>query len=267
MEKAGFFLAPETLAWRPPWPRGAKTAVLLGSGLGSGLLAALQVRGSVSYADIPSYPLGTVPGHPGTLAATGDLLLFAGRLHLYEGHPPKDLAAPVALACSLGATRLVQFSAVGGIHPEMRPGTLVGVSDHLNLTGRSPLEGAPKEGHDPFIPGFFHSRPGLLAGRRAAAATGQRWREGVYAQALGPQLETPAEITALERAGASVVGMSTVPEAIAAAFLGMEHLAVGVVTNAAPMRPDEGHAEVLAAAAETAKRLPAFLEALLEGWE
>ena len=267
LEKVAFFLASETLEWRPPWAPGAKTAVLLGSGLGDALLAALAPTNSVPYAEIPGLPVGTVKGHPGLLAATNDLLILAGRLHLYEGHPPRDLAAPVALAKHLGAQRLIQFSAVGGIHPEMRPGTLVGITDHLNLTGRSPLEGAPKAGLDPFVPGLFHSRAGLLAGRLAAAATNLRWREGVYAQAAGPQLETPAEITALERLGASVVGMSTVPEAIAAAFLGLEQLAVGVVTNSAPMGLGEGHLDVLAAAAKTAGELPAFLAALLEAWE
>lgn len=268
MPGPGLFLAEATAGWKPPWDGTPGLAVVAGSGLGSGLLAAAAVE--VPYSEIPGFPEPSVPGHPGAVGwlpeSAGGVLLFAGRFHLYEGVEPQETAAPVALAAALGAPRLVQLSAVGGIHPEMSRGTWVGVVDHIGLTGRSPLEGATAAGADPFIPGRFHSTPARLAARRAATDLDLAWREGIYGQAPGPQLETPAEIEAMRRLGADVVGMSTVPEAVAAGYLGLEHLAMGLVTNTAPMEAGEGHDDVLALADGARRALPGFLEALAGHW-
>ncbi len=225
----------------------------------------------VPYSSIPFLPPVTVPGHPGLLLQDDwdgvRVALMAGRFHLYEGLLPREAAMTAILAKLLGAKKLIQFAAVGQVHPAMPPGTLVGINDHINLTGRSPLEKVSVRGGNPFVPGAFHSEVGRLAGRVAAKNKGVLWREGVYAQMPGPQLETASEVEMVRRLGGDIVGMSTVPEAIAAAYLGLEHLGMGAVTNIAPMPPgSDSHKDVLRVAERIQEQVPKFLHSLVKIW-
>lgn len=207
--------------------------------LGTGLLSVADLLGAgpaVPVADLPGFVAFGGPGHRSgaALAQVGGraVLLYLGRSHLYEGREPAAVVHPVRAALAAGCDTVVLTSAVGGIRPGLDPGDVVVVSDHLNLTGRSPLAGlAPNHpAGSPFVDLSGTWSPRLAARARAA---GPDLPEGVYAQMAGPQFETPAEIAMLARLGADVVGMSTVPEAIAARHLGAQVLGLAVVTNPA----------------------------------
>jgi purine-nucleoside phosphorylase len=222
----------EQLGDRPP-----ALALILGSGLGSLIDAFDEVR-RVPYSEIPHLPTSSVRGHAGVLAAGRlegvDLIAFAGRFHLYEGHSAHEAAFPVRLAHALGARTLFVSNAAGGIRRSFRPGDLMVIRDQINLTGRSPLTGPQQpdwprfrhtyDAYDPILAALL-----LDAGRRARV----RVVEGVYAGLAGPSYETPAEIRMLERLGADAVAMSIIHEVIAARALGMRVAGISCITNAA----------------------------------
>jgi purine-nucleoside phosphorylase len=249
-----------------------QVALVLGSGLG-GLADDLDApgpRAEVRYGDVPGFHASAVQGHPGRLllGALGGtpVLVLQGRFHYYEGHAMESVALPVRLARALGCHTVVLTNAAGGLDPAHRPGDLMLITDHLNLVGANPLRG-------PNPPGLFggprfldQSRPYdpdcCEAVRRAAAALGQRaLREGVYAGVAGPTYETPAETRMLRLLGAHAVGMSTVPEAIAAAHAGLRVVGVSNITNAACGSADQpvSHDEVMAMSAQGADKLRALL--------
>ena len=242
-----------------------QVAIVLGSGLGA---VAEQVRNAVRipYADIPGFPQPGAPGHKGELVS-GTLegvpvLVQSGRFHLYEGHPPAVAALPVRVFARLGVHTLFVTNAAGGIRRTFRPPTLMLMGDHLNLMFRNPLEGAVAEGEQRF-PDM--SDPYDRALRALARDVARHARivleEGVYAAVLGPSFETPAEIRMLERLGADAVGMSTVPEVIAARARGIRCLGFSSITNvaaglsAAPL----SHEEVLAAGRQVADQLATLI--------
>ncbi len=247
--------------------RRPEVAIVLGSGLGF-LGEQLEQAVRVPYAKIPGFPLPTVQGHAGELIA-GTLegravLAQSGRFHLYEGHDPVLAALPVRVFHGLGVRTLLLTNAAGGIRRTFAPGTLMLLSDHLNLMGRNPLAGPVAEGDQRFTDMTEPYDPGLRAlARRVAAAAGLRLEEGVYAAVLGPSYETKAEIRMLDRLGADAVGMSTVPEVIAARARGMRCLAVSTITNAAAGLGGAAlaHQEVL----EVAERVKGDLAALVRG--
>jgi purine-nucleoside phosphorylase len=217
-------------SWRP------KVGIVIGSGLG-GLADALEVRTVVPYreADLPE---PGVAGHRGEFLA-GMLegvavVLQRGRLHLYEGHAPEVVVRPVRLMAGAGIDTLIVTNAAGGIRTSMRPPTLMLITDHLNLTGRSPLVGPERDG-EPRFPDMSQAYDPELrtAARQVAGGVGITLHEGVYAGLLGPSFETPAEIRMLERLGADAVGMSTVLEVIAARARGIRVLGVSTITNLA----------------------------------
>ncbi|MBX6332101.1 MAG: purine-nucleoside phosphorylase [Gemmatimonadaceae bacterium] len=235
-----------------------RTALILGSGLGD-LVHYIEDPVQVPYRELPGFPPSAVAGHAGRVVAGrlagAQVLAFAGRVHLYEGHAAATVALPVRLAHAVGARVLVVSNAAGGIRRTLRPGDLMLIRDHINLTGRNPLVGPVRDGETRF-PDMSapYDAELLLLLREAALAVGVPVVEGVYVAVLGPSYETPAEIRMLERLGADAVGMSTVPEVIAARALGMRVAGVSCITNpaagiaAAPL----SHADVLATSARVA---------------
>ena len=210
-------------------------AVVLGSGLGH-LSESVEDSVSIPFDEIPGFPRTGVAGHEGRYLAGrlggGNVLLQAGRYHVYEGHPGEVVAAPVRLAAALGVRFLFLTNAAGGVDPNLEPGAVVLLRDHLNLMFRSPLIGpvAPGETRFPDMSEPYDRELRALAlevGRKEGIAL----TEGVYAAVTGPTYETAAEIRMLGRLGADVVGMSTVPEVLVARALGLRCLALSMVTN------------------------------------
>ena len=207
-----------------------------GTGLG-GLAAALADRKEMAASDIPGFPRSTAPSHAGALVlghiAGRPTLLLSGRLHLFEGHSPRDVAFGVRLLAGLGVRVLALTNAAGALDPHFAAGGLMRVTDHINLTGRNPLVGPNDDGAGPRFPDMsqaYSRRLGEIADAKALEL-GLRLERGVYAGVLGPCLETPAETRMLRLLGADAVGMSTVTEVIAARHLGLEVLVVSCLTN------------------------------------
>ena len=214
--------------------------LVLGSGLGH--LAASVDGASIDYADLPGFPRAGVSGHQPRLVV-GDLegvrvAAFGGRAHYYEQGDAAAMRRPLEVLRALGATSLILTNAAGSFRPDMPPGELMLITDHINFSGRNPLIGEPTDARfvnmtDAYDPGL---RRALAA---AAAAEAVALREGVYAWYSGPSFETPAEIRALRLLGADAVGMSTVPEVILARFLGLKVAAISTITNMAAGLSDE----------------------------
>jgi purine-nucleoside phosphorylase len=245
--------------------------VVLGSGLGA-FADALIHSTRIPYKQIPGLPESTVVGHQGefvvgTLGANGagitDVAVMSGRFHLYEGYTARQVTSGVRLFHELGVQRIVMTNAAGGINPEYASGALVAISDHINLQGTNPLVGANDSDLGPRFPDMTeaYSRWMRTIAIEIAGALGIRLHEGVYAAVLGPSYETPAEIRYLKAIGADLVGMSTIPEVIAANYFGMEVLAISCVTNLAAGLSGEklNHDEVL----ETGRRISGTLIKLL----
>ena len=207
-----------------------------GTGLG-GINAALAERQEMPTSDIPGFPRSTAPSHAGTLAlghvAGRPTLLLSGRLHLYEGHSPRDVAFGVRLLAGLGVRVLALTNAAGALDPHFAAGGLMRVTDHINLTGRNPLVGPNDDGAGPRFPDMsqaYSRRLGAVADAKALEL-GLRLERGVYAGVLGPCLETPAETRMLRLLGADAVGMSTVLEVIAARHRGLKVLGLAAISN------------------------------------
>lgn len=225
--------------------------IVLGSGL-SGLVKRIENQRFVPYADLPGFATPTVPGHLGRLIsgtlAGREVLALAGRFHVYEGHPAAMTAFPVRVLHALGATTLLLSNAAGGIRRSMKPGDLMIIRDHVNLTWQNPLIGPVVPGDerfpdmsDPWDPDLRR----LLA--ECARDAGVSVTEGVYFGLSGPSYETPAEVRMLVRLGADAVGMSTVHEVIVARAIGMRVAGMSCITNLAAGLSDEpiSHADVL----------------------
>jgi len=218
-----------------------------------------------------------VEGHAGRLVL-GNLAGVAvacmqGRVHLYEGHDAADLALPIRALRLAGCDILVLTNAAGSLNAEFLPGSLMMLTDHINMTGANPLIGANDERFGPRFPDMTVAYDRELRRSLAASATalGVTLHEGVYVALLGPNFETPAEIRALRTLGADAVGMSTVPECLVARHCGMRVAAISTLTNLAAGMTDEelSHEQSLAVGAEAAKDLgrllPTFLESLSPG--
>lgn len=246
--------------------RRPEVAVVLGSGLGHLADRATDVV-KIGYDRIPGFPLPTVQGHAGMLVAGQlggrEVILQSGRFHMYEGHPAATSALPVRVFGELGVGTIILTNAAGGIRRSFTPGTLMLISDHLNLTGRNALEGDALAGEERFPDMSVAYDADLRAlARNVAGERGVTLAEGVYAGLLGPNYETPAEIRMLETLGADAVGMSTVIEVIAARARGMRCLGISTITNLAAGVSSHvlSHAEVM----ETAHRVQQQLGGLVE---
>jgi len=233
-----------------------------------------QAEKRIRYSSIPHFPRPTVAGHGGTLHlgrwGKASVAVLEGRMHLYEGYSPAEVAFPVRVLALSGAETLIFTCAAGGIAPQAAPGTFMLFSDHLNFQGVSPLAGPHDERWGARFVELGRAYDALLQrrARKACSDLGLDFFQGVYAAVLGPNYETPSEIRALRRAGADAVGMSTVPEVLAARQSGVRVLAVAVITNrAAGLSPRPlSHEEVLKVGRLAARDLGRFLEALLRDW-
>jgi purine-nucleoside phosphorylase len=243
----------------------SKIGVILGSGLGS-FAHTLEKRKETPYSDIPGWPVSTAIGHAGKLVTgwLGDteLIVAAGRAHLYEGYTAQQVAYPIREMMYRGMRSLVVTNAAGGINLGYKPGDLVLISDHINLMGVNPLTGPNDASFGPRFPDMSeaYSREYREIARQAGVL-----KEGVYAAVPGPSYETPAEIRYLRTIGADLVGMSTVPEVIAANHMGIKVLGISCVTNmAAGILPQKlSHAEVMETGDRVKDTLAALLRAIL----
>lgn len=219
-------------------PAKPKAGIVLGSGLG---VFAEKIENPlvVPYADIPRFPQTSVAGHDGKLILGQtegvDVAVFQGRFHRYEGHPLEDVVLPVRVLSLLGAEHLILTNASGGINESYRPGDLVAITDHINMTGGNPLAGPNMDELGERFPDMTQAYDLELREILASAAQklGVDLKSGVYAGVLGPTYETPAEIGMLKIIGGDLVGMSTVPEAIAANHAGLRVAGISCVTNMA----------------------------------
>jgi purine-nucleoside phosphorylase len=270
-------------AIRSVTPLTPQVAVVTGSGL-AGLADEVQDAVSISYAEIPHFPVSTVEGHPGELVM-GHLegvpaIVQRGRVHFYEGYSMQAITLPVRVMHELGATTLVITNAAGGLNPVFSAGDIMIIRDHLNLTGMfgfNPLRGPNDPDLGPRFPvmaGAYSSRLRRIA-RQVAEYLGYEIRSGVYAGLAGPTFETPAELRFVRMIGADAVGMSTTPEVTVARHGGMEVVGFSLISNMA--LPDEieaqvetsgtevveVHDEVLEAGQRAAPRLTAIIRGIL----
>ncbi|GAC1624704.1 MAG: purine-nucleoside phosphorylase [Chloroflexota bacterium] len=249
-----------------------RVALVLGSGLGA-LADEMSSRIEISYRDIPNFPRSTAPGHAGKLVtgtlAGQDVMAMVGRVHLYEGYGPSEVAFGVRVMRAVGARELVITNAAGGINLSYEPGFLMLISDHINLTGVNPLVGPndPTLGKRfPDMSEAYSLRLRALA-RESARVSSVDLVEGVYMGLLGPNYETPAEIRMARKMGADAIGMSTVVEVIAARHMGMEVLGVSCITNmAAGILPQTlTEEEVLQTATTVQSKFSRLIRGVLEG--
>src|SRR5450755_1926355 len=244
--------------------------LVLGSGLGS-FADDLSEAVRIPYERIPAFPLSTAVGHAGQLVVgkSGDVpvAVMQGRVHLYEGYSAGEVAFPTRVLGRAGVRALILTNAAGGINVEYGQGALVIMRDHINLQGQNPLTGANDERFGPRFPdmSYTYSKRYRAIALEEAKKLSIPPREGVYAALAGPSYETPAEIRYLRTIGADLVGMSTVPEAIAARHMGMEVLAISCVTNMAAGILDKPlvHDEVLEVGRRVMDQFVALLRAVL----
>jgi purine-nucleoside phosphorylase len=253
--------------------RGRKPTVglILGSGLGD-FAESLSDATSIEFADIPHFPVSRVPGHAGRLwcgrVGGREILTMQGRVHFYEGWSLGQVVFPARTLVVLGADTLVITNAAGGINRAFKPGDLVALVDHINLCGFNPLRGDNDERFGPRFPDLTEAYDAGLRehAHRCAAEMGLGLHDGVYAMMSGPSYETPAEIRMLEKLGADLCGMSTVPEVIAANHMGARVLGISCVTNlAAGISPTPlSHGEVMETAARIRAEFARLLTRLIE---
>lgn len=244
--------------------------VVLGSGLGA-YPERFPDRISLEYSEIPGFPIPRAAGHSGTAHSVAlgrnRVLLLSGRVHAYEGHPMDVVTHAVRTAVLAGCRSVVLTNAAGGCGDGMKPGDLVLITDHINMAGLSPLEGENDERLGPRFPDMTDVYTPRLRNEAQAAArrAGTEVGEGIYFWWRGPMFETPAEVQMARRLGASMVGMSTVPEATAARHMGAEVLGISLVTNlAAGISKDRlSSEEVIEAATEASGRFASLLDELL----
>ena len=268
LHEATVYIQTHSQSFRP------EIGIILGTGLGA-LAKEVEVEHEINYADIPNFPLSTVESHAGRLLlgrmGSKQVAVLQGRFHYYEGYTMQQVAMPVRVLKLLGIKQLIVSNAAGGLHPDFNLADLMLIDDHINLQPTNPLIGPNLDELGPRFPDMFAPYDADLLARAEAAAQvlGQAGttRRGVYAALPGPMLETPAEYRYLRLIGADAVGMSTVPEVIAARHLGLPVLAASVITDlCAP-----GHlkpvvlSDIFAAAAQAEPRLTALLRAVVAG--
>lgn len=213
-----------------------KVGIVLGSGLG-GFAEKIESPCTFSYKDLPGFVPSTAPGHAGKLLLgkinSVPVVCMQGRLHYYEGHRMKDIVFPIRVMKALGIQTLILTNAAGGINKDYHPGDLMLLTDHINMLGTNPLIGQNEETIGPRFPDMTHVYTKALQelALKAAEECGISLQQGVYLATTGPSYETPAEIRMFRVLGADAVGMSTVPEAIAASHCGLQVLGLSLITN------------------------------------
>ncbi|MBR6570447.1 MAG: purine-nucleoside phosphorylase [Clostridia bacterium] len=246
----------------------AEIAVVQGSGLG-GYVDALQDAKSLSYSDIPGFPVSTVPGHAGcwwvgTLHGKR-VYMMQGRFHSYEGYDQQTVTLPIRVMAKLGVKTLIVTNAAGGVNTSYEPGDLMLITDFINLTGKNPLTGPNLDEFGPRFPDMSraYDRDLQKLAVETAAKLGIKLQQGVYCWLNGPTFETPAEIRMTRILGADAVGMSTVPETIVARHSGINVLGFSCITNMAAGILDQplNHEEVM----ETGNRVKDTFRKLVDG--
>jgi len=241
--------------------------LVLGSGLG-GYADTLEDAVRISYSEIPSFPVPTIPGHSGALVigrkCGQEVVVLQGRIHYYEGLPQQEITLPIRVLAALGVKTVVLTNACGGVNLAFKPGDLMLISDHINFSGANPLIGPNMEEFGPRFPDMSNLYTASLRAqiKETAQKAGIPLQEGVYAMYSGPNYETPAEIRMFRIMGADTVGMSTVTEAIVAGHCGMQVVGVSCITNmAAGVLPVKlSHEEVT----ETANRVKEVFQDLID---
>lgn len=244
--------------------------VVLGSGL-SGYATTLPLSESMPFSDVPGFPLPGVEGHSGALVSAevsgANILVAAGRVHAYEGLELDDVVYAARVMALSGCRIVVLTNAAGGVGEGLAPGDIVAIRDHLNLTGRNPLAGANDSRLGPRFPDLsdLYSADLRTMIGKVMKELGEPFREGVYAWFSGPSYETPAEVQMARILGADLVGMSTVPEAIALAHMGVQVAGLSLVTNLAAgiQATPLSHEEVTEVAAAARVRLERLLDGAL----
>jgi xanthosine phosphorylase len=262
--------AAAAIAERAPGLR-LRLGLMLGSGLGE-LADRLDDRLQIPYEELPGFHVGGLAGHAGALVlgrlAGQPVAIFSGRWHVYEGIDGSAITTPVRTIKALGADMFLLTNAAGSLRADAGPGSLVCLTDHINMLGFNPLTGPNDDAAGPRFPSLRDAYdPDLRARLHAAAeALGIELHDGVYLAVSGPSFETPAEIRAFRTLGADVVGMSTVPEVIAARHAGLRVAAVSAVTNLAEGMGGEelSHEQTLRVAKEGAARLGPLIERFVE---
>lgn len=222
----------------PPSKLKPRVAVVLGSGLGS-FVNNVDVEVAIPYTDIPGFIPPSVEGHKGRLILGHvkgvPTAVLQGRIHYYEGHSMATVAHPVRTAALLGCEIVMLTNSAGGLDPSMKPGDFMVIDDHINLMGDNPLKGPNIEAFGPRFPDMTEAYDRKLSGAMAEILTkmGVKHYRGVYCGVSGPTYETPAEVRYLQQLGGKAVGMSTVPETIAANHLGIRVCALSCITNLA----------------------------------
>jgi purine-nucleoside phosphorylase len=243
-----------------------RIGLVLGSGLG-GFADSLGEPARIPFAEIPAFPRSTAIGHAGQMvigkAGAVPVAVMQGRVHLYEGYSPQQVAFPMRVFRRMGIRAVILTNAAGGINVNYQQGALVLIRDHINLQGTNPLAGPNDDRFGVRFPDMTHAyaKDYRAIAQEEAGKLGMRLHEGVYAALLGPSYETPAEINYLRIIGADLVGMSTAFEVIAARNMGIKVLAISCVTNMAAGILDQplSHQEVM----ETGERVRSSFEALL----
>ncbi len=249
-----------------------RIGLVLGSGLGA-MAETLDDAAVIPYGDIPGWPISTVAGHSGRLVIGRShgvtLAVMQGRVHLYEGYAPWEVSFPTRVLALLGCKALLLTNAAGAVNTDFSPGDLMLITDHINLQGSNPCVGPNLHslGKRFFDMSQIYDPEYIEAARMAALGRGQRLREGVYAAMLGPSFETPAEIRMLRALGADAVGMSTVPEVIAAAHAGLKVAGLSCITNMAAGILDQplNHTEVMEVAERVRNDFIGLLRSIIHG--
>lgn len=245
--------------------------LILGSGLGS-YAERIENKRFVPYSAIPGFPQSRVEGHAGRFVV-GELfgktvVCMQGRFHYYEGYPQSQIALPIRVMKRLGVEKLLLTNAAGGVHLDFSPGDLMLISDHINFSGSHPLIGENDASFGPRFPDQtnVYDRDLRAGVKEAASRVGVPLREGVYMMFSGPTFESPAEIVFARTVGASAVGMSTVPEAIAAAHCGIRTVGISLITNMAAgiLNQPLSHEEVQESAALASERFSRLVDSIVE---
>lgn len=251
-----------------------RVGIVLGSGLG-GLAEAVEQPVAIEYREIPHFAVSTAPDHKGRFVAGRlagkPVLCMQGRLHFYEGHGLTDVVHPVRVMKALGVQTLILTNAAGGVNPEFSVGDLMLLEDHINFMGNNPLIGKNDDELGPRFCDMTYAYDRQLRelAQQAARQENVELKRGVYLACTGPSFETPAEIRAFRILGADAVGMSTVPEVIAANHCGLRVLAFSLITNMAAGMLDQplSGEEVIAIGARKGAELCRLVTAVLEKME
>ncbi len=247
-------------------------AVILGSGLGA-LADEVEVDAAFPYGEIPGFPISTVAGHAGQLVvgslADKKVVVMQGRFHYYEGYPMSLIIFPIRVMQALGSTALIVTNAAGGLNPEFNAGEVMLITDHINAMGNNPLIGPNDDQIGPRFPDMSQAYdPDLRAlALTIAKRAGIKLQQGVYVATSGPTYETSAERRHLRIIGGDAVGMSTVPEVIAANHAGMRVLGMSAITNKATGDPDQqpdSHEEVIAMAKVAGEKLVRLVRQVIQ---